>query len=180
MSIAVFNSFSGTKEDVVTGTYSWGYSYSSNYDDWFGTWYDEIATKTLTVSTQTSRTYTLIGISTTYYSHLYDQASGEIEIQTDVVNPNPTIKIEGANSTETIITSDASSWTYDASTNSYKLEINTGNASNPDLLWTEAWKSFTGETYPQWKASGDGGSAARTNDADDGATITVTLSKPES
>jgi hypothetical protein len=180
MSIAVFNSFSQASEDVATGAYSWVYSYGSNYDDWFGTWYDEVATKTLTASTQTSRTYTLMGISVAYYNSLYQQASGIIQIQTDIVNPHPTIKIEGANSTETIITSDASSWTYDASTNSYKLELNTGNASNPDLLWTDVWKSFTGETWTQWQASGGGGSVARASDADDGATITVTLSKPES
>tara|TARA_B110000495_G_C22969042_1_gene568598 strand:- start:345 stop:887 length:543 start_codon:yes stop_codon:yes gene_type:complete len=180
MSIAVFNSFSQPSVDVVTGTYSWGYitkkesyTYPDNSVDYF---YTDEGMRILAITNQPNKTYTLRQLTAEWKGGVYSLEE-IIEIETDVINPHPTIKIEGANNTVTTITTLASDWYRTPSTNIYRRTKN---------LTFDVWTSFTGEDFFTWQGSSssvDSGNwtdttTARAVDADAGAAITVTLSNP--
>ena len=187
MSIAVFNSFSRSANDVATGTYGWSYitdEQSYEWPDWGGGvstsyYYSETAAKGLVITNQTNRNYTLL--ESTPAVRWNFGGGGDIEevikIETDVINPHPTIKIEGANNTVTTITTLVSDWYRTPSTNIY-----TRTKNSP----AEVWPSFTGEDFATWTNSSSpvnsgnytDTTTARAVDADAGAAITVTLSNP--
>ena len=180
MSIAVFNSFSRSADDVATGTYGWQYTTERNSHDWGGKTsyhYNETAEKYLAITNQTNKNYTLLYSTPSAAWNGYGAMAEVIKIETDVINPHPTIKIEGANNTVTTITTLVSDWYRTPSTNIYTRTKNSV---------FEVWPSFTGEDFDTWFSSsanaGPGNytdtTTARAVDADAGAAITVTLSNP--
>jgi len=194
MSIAVFNSFSKGAADVVTGTYYWHYYYQANtQQEDYG--YGEAARGIAYITQPNVRKYKLLTFTAGQSGfEYYGGSSGypyfvtaSILIETDVLAPHPTIKIEGANNTVTTITTSPSDWTYgsgpywtygsdgrsltyrfaDGPYWKYEFKYVNDAAGNPDDGFRDIFGSFTGETWAQWKLSGLPGQPAPDYRADD-------------